>query len=128
MASDKEIIKDLADHMHSLGWSRPKANMQAEGWFEFLAPRIRAQGNEQAEPVSGCPNCDGEALYDLLGHDSTGHRVGNALITKGVMTPEDLKSRSLAWIIDWTRVGTKGIDRIRARVGEDTYQAMIARN
>lgn len=46
MATDEEIIKELADHMNGLGWSRPKADAQAPVWFEFLAPRIRQQAED----------------------------------------------------------------------------------
>jgi hypothetical protein len=46
MATDEEIIKELADHMNGLGWSRPKADVQASLWFNFLAPRIRQQAED----------------------------------------------------------------------------------
>lgn len=49
MATDEEIIEELRVHMVERGWSRPKAAVQSQWWFEFLAPRIRAQAAENEE-------------------------------------------------------------------------------
>lgn len=122
MATDEEIIKDLADHMNQSGWSRPRADAQAAMWFEFLAPRIRAQQAEEA-PEGDCPKCRSTALHDLLGHDPLGHKTANSLISKDVRTPDALKSKGLEWVIDFTNVGTKGINRIKDRLGPDGYEA-----
>lgn len=43
MATDEEIIEELCAYMVERGWSRPKAAAQSRMWFDFLAPRIRAQ-------------------------------------------------------------------------------------
>jgi hypothetical protein len=49
MATDEEIIEELRAHMVAHGWSRPKAAVQSKMWFDFLAPRIRAQVAENEE-------------------------------------------------------------------------------
>jgi hypothetical protein len=49
MATDEEIIEELRAYMVAHGWSRPKAAAQSRMWFDFLAPRIRAQGETNTE-------------------------------------------------------------------------------
>jgi hypothetical protein len=121
MATDEEIVKELADHMHSVGWSRSKADAQASMWFDFLAPRIRAQVEDAGEK-GDCPKCRSTALHDLLGHDALGHKTANSLTDKEVRTPEGLVSKGLEWVLDFTSVGTKGVERIQQRLSKDDYQ------
>ncbi|MER5754361.1 hypothetical protein [Streptomyces sp. NPDC002088] len=121
MATDEEIVQELAAHMVERGWSRPKAAVQSRMWFDFLAPRIRAQA-EEVEGKEDCPKCRSTTLHDLLGHDALGHKTANSLTDKGVRTPEGLVGKGLEWVLDFTSVGTKGVDRIKERLSKDDYQ------
>jgi len=61
-------------------------------------------------------------LAEVLGDDVLGRRTLNALRAKGVETVADVRAKGVAWILDWTGVGTKGINRLAERLGLDDPQ------
>jgi hypothetical protein len=75
-----------------------------------------------------CGRCGGGELYDLLGHDATGHRVANCLLRSGVVTLAQLTARSAAWLRDEARVGAKGFQRVRLRVGVQAWDVMAGKS
>lgn len=164
MATDPEIIKELSAHMQSLGWSRPKAEAQAQWWVEFIAPRVREEqaaqhvaqallagpGEDETPELSGllqdrlraaagafvadeqdtsagCVKCPQSALYNLLGHDQLGHRTTNALTTMGIKTPAQLVERGAEEVLDYSRVGRQGLDRINERLGPEASARFMSR-
>lgn len=60
---------------------------------------------------------DDMALGDVLGSDALGRRTLKALHDKGIETVGDVRDMGISWILDWTRVGAKGVDRIVERLG-----------
>jgi hypothetical protein len=74
-----------------------------------------------------CDRCHGGEVYDFLGHDGTGHRLANILSNEDVKTVDGLRALSVPWLLDNTRIGTKGLVRIRERVGEAQYKIMTER-
>ncbi|PPS89412.1 hypothetical protein [Streptomyces sp. MH60] len=75
-----------------------------------------------------CDRCGGGELFDLLGHDAMGHRVANRLAQQRVSTLAELTSRSAEWLLDEARVGAKGFQRVRLKVGFQAWDVMVGRN
>jgi hypothetical protein len=92
------------------------------GHADELLMAVWEQGRVQKPEPGECPKCANTPLHNLLGHDPLGHKTANSLVARGVRTPEDLITRGLEWIIDFTSVGTKGYDRIEERLSADDYQ------
>ncbi|MFF1701258.1 hypothetical protein [Streptomyces sp. NPDC058252] len=92
------------------------------GRADELLMAVWEQGRAQKPQSGECEKCTGTALHNLLGHDALGHKTANSLTARSVYTPEALKSRGLEWVLDFTSVGTKGVDRIEERLSKDDYQ------
>lgn len=103
--------------MLKAGIDRDRAGELLHGVWE----QAQAQTREHAADTP-CIKCSGSPLNDLLGHDHLGHKTANSLTVKGVRTPEDLLLRGLEWVLDFTSVGARGVDRIQERMSPEGYR------
>ncbi len=133
MTQHRTAYDEALDAMLEAGISRGRADELLMAVFE-QAQVTREIERKMGIPLESsgsdcfnCAGCHGGELYDFLGHDYRGHRTANALSLHGVRNSEDLKSRSVAWILDNTSVGATLLARIRERVGEAAYKVMETR-
>jgi hypothetical protein len=92
------------------------------GRADELLHAVWEQGRIYPKHPDGCQKCPSTSLHDLLGHDALGHKMANTLAAGSIYTPETLKSRGLEWVLDFTRVGAKGVERIKERMDPDDFQ------
>ncbi|MFE0490108.1 hypothetical protein [Streptomyces griseoaurantiacus] len=81
-------------------------------------PTAEQSAPEPQTAADDCTRCDGGELAHTLGHDPLGHRTAAALAEHGVTTAADIHTRGRVWILDSTRVGTKGFLRITERIAD----------
>lgn len=94
-----------------LAYVLKEATEEAERKVDEMARELAALRAKREEVA--------DALARLLGDDTLGRRTLAALAKVGITTPDEVRAKGVAWILDWSRVGAKGIERLAERLGLD---------
>lgn len=100
----------------SVPQSELRAAAAAAGWQITTYPNVMVLCPRHRRGQRTCAVCPGGELFDLIGHDMTGHRVARALYRVGLTTADQVATTSDAELQSLPNFGEVCVRRVREAI------------